>query len=159
MRTCLKLKYREYLIDKWKTKYGKNQPDTFSSPVSDAPKTSIKALLNITGKVRERYTLVFQIIRRRAVIFTPYRFSLAEFSPAKGMARALSHRKADVENARAVNRLIQEQMKKLRSLADRMQKTGKPFTARDIATLYRQQYDHCYVHSQRSRHRCDRIRN
>lgn len=100
MRTCLKLKYREYLIDKWKTKYGKNQPDTFSSPVSDAPKTSIKALLNITGKVRERYTLVFQIIRRRAVIFTPYRFSLAEFSPAKGMARALSHRKADVENAR-----------------------------------------------------------
>lgn len=105
-------------------------------PFSAAPKTSIKALLNITGKVRERYTLIFQIIRRRrTVIFTPYRLSLAEFDPAKGMARALSHRKADVENARAVNRLIQEQMKELRCLVDRMQKTGKPFTARDIATL------------------------
>lgn len=111
-------------------------------------KTSIKPILNRITQQHERYTLVLQIIRdrRRAVIFTPYRLLASEFNPIKGVVKPLSRRKADIAHAREVNDYIREQTVELERIVERMEREGKPFTARDVAVSYRQRYDRSFVH-------------
>lgn len=111
-------------------------------------KTSIKPILNRISQERDRYTLVFQIIRdrRRAVIFTPYRLQAAEFMPENGTVRPLSRRKHDLERALEINAYIRDQTSEISRLITKMEFENKPFTARDVAVFYRQRYDRTFVH-------------
>lgn len=95
----------------------------------------------------EYYTLVIQVLRlrKRSVIFTPYRLRPEEFDARRGIA---VNRRRTRENAfflDTVNRHLSQMIGILHRIVAELEHEGKPFDAAAIATAFRQRDDNRYV--------------
>ena len=110
-------------------------------------KTSITPRLNYRPDSAGRRALIVQVIhnRRRSILTTPYRLRPEEFDARRGRAVATNRGKAHLTLIRDANECIEEYIRQLRAIADRLHETGKPYTVSDITGTYKLGGDNRYV--------------
>ena len=113
----------------------------------NAMKTSITPRLNYRPDSAGRRALIVQVIhnRRRSILTTPYRLRPEEFDARRGRAVATNRGKAHLTLIRDANECIEEYIRQLRAIADRLHETGKPYTVSDITGTYKLGGDNRYV--------------
>ena len=112
------------------------------------PKTSIKPMLNVRkDTTSEYYTLVIQILRlrKRSLIFTPYKLRPEEFDARQGVAVSRRRTREHTDFIDTVNRYLSRQSIVLHRIVAELERMGKPFGAAEIAAAFRQRDDNRYV--------------
>ena len=125
------------------------------------PKTSIKPMLNVRkDTTSEYYTLVIQVLRlrKRSLIFTPYRLRPEEFDAQWGIAVSRRRTREHADFIETVNRYLARQSIVLHRIVAELEREGKPFGATEIAAAFRQRDDNRYV-STYFKHRIRVLRN
>ena len=97
----------------------------------------------------EYFTLVIQILRlrKRSLIFTPYRLRPEEFDARLGAAVNRRRTREHAAFIDTVNRYIAHRIADLRRVVADLEREGKPFEAADIAALFCQRDSNRYVSS------------
>lgn len=110
-------------------------------------KTSIAPRLNYCADSEGRYALIIQVIhdRRRSILTTPYRLYPDEFDRKKCRAIPTNRTKAHRNMIREANESIATYLSALSLLADKLKKTGAPYTAQSITDLYKCNSDYHYL--------------
>lgn len=114
------------------------------------PKTSIKPMLNIRKDTNSGYyTLVIQILRlrKRSLIFTPYKLRPEEFDVRRGVAVNRLRTREHLNFIESVNCYLSQQSLILHRIVAELELQGKPFGAAEIVAAFRQQENNRYVNT------------
>ncbi len=108
----------------------------------------------------EYYTLIIQVLRlrKRSVIFTPYRLRPEEFDARRGVAVNRRRTREQSDFIDTVNRYLSRQTVVLHRIVAELERTGRPFGAAEIAAAFRQRDGNRYV-STYFRHRIGVLRS
>ena len=95
----------------------------------------------------ECYTLVIQVLRlrKRSLIFTPYRLRPEEFDARRGVAVCRRRTREHTDFIETVNRYLARQSIVLHRIVAELEREGKPFGAAEITATFRQRDDNRYV--------------
>lgn len=95
------------------------------------------------------YTLVIQILRlrKRSLIFTPYRLRPEEFDVRRGIAVDRHRTREHTNRIDSVNRYLSHQNTLLHRIVAELELRGEPFSAAEIAAAFRQRDDNRYVNT------------